>query len=88
MRLGFSIASIFLLSLGSVGPMSAGIVECGDCDGVPDAIDNCLDVPNGPAQPNPQCDTDSDGYGNACDPDVNNDGGVGNPHYLPITNNF
>lgn len=42
-----------------------------DRDGIPDAEDNCLLEPNAP-----QRDTDQDGYGNRCDPDVNNDGQV------------
>jgi hypothetical protein len=46
-------------------------------------------VANGPNEaPNNQCDTDADGYGNACDPDVNNDGAVGTPDYGPVTANF
>lgn len=40
-----------------------------DGDGVADAIDNCLAVLN-PAQ----VDSDGDGFGNACDGDLNNDG--------------
>jgi hypothetical protein len=40
-----------------------------DGDGVLDEIDNCILVPN-PSQ----LDADQDGYGNACDPDLNNDG--------------
>ena len=40
-----------------------------DGDGVPDASDNCIDDPN-----RQQRDTDSDGYGNFCDADINNDG--------------
>lgn len=40
-----------------------------DGDGVPNASDNCLDIPNAN-----QRDTDGDGYGNICDADLNNDG--------------
>jgi hypothetical protein len=40
-----------------------------DGDGVPDSRDNCILVPN----PD-QKDSDNDGYGDACDGDVNNDG--------------
>jgi hypothetical protein len=43
-----------------------------DGDGVADAEDNCTQVQNGAlAGPNDQVDTDSDGYGNACDCDFN-----------------
>ncbi|CAN5351207.1 hypothetical protein BH24PSE2_BH24PSE2_11990 [soil metagenome] len=42
-----------------------------DGDGVNDAEDNCTMVSN-----DSQCDTDTDGYGNHCDADLNNDGGV------------
>jgi uncharacterized protein (TIGR03790 family) len=42
-----------------------------DGDGVPDASDNCIEVPNAD-----QRDTDGDGYGNICDGDVDNDGRV------------
>lgn len=40
-----------------------------DADGIPDADDNCIDHPN-PRQR----DTDGDGLGNRCDPDVDGDG--------------
>ena len=40
-----------------------------DGDGVADYVDNCTKVPN----PD-QLDSDGDGYGNACDADLNNDG--------------
>ena len=42
-----------------------------DHDGIVDALDNCMLVPN----PN-QRDTDNDGYGNRCDADFNNNGFV------------
>jgi hypothetical protein len=40
-----------------------------DGDGISDLLDNCTLVPNAD-----QRDTNGDGYGNACDPDLNNDG--------------
>jgi hypothetical protein len=43
--------------------------EDSDGDGVPDSRDNCIAVPN-----RDQLDSDGDGYGNACDADLNNDG--------------
>lgn len=42
-----------------------------DKDGIPDSQDNCVLVPN-PKQE----DSDGDGFGNACDADLNNDGMV------------
>jgi hypothetical protein len=42
-----------------------------DGDGIIDIGDNCTDVSN-PSQ----LDTNGDGFGNACDPDLNNDGTV------------
>jgi hypothetical protein len=44
-----------------------------DADGVEDAEDNCLLIPNAGAL---ACDSDMDGYGNLCDGDFNNDGVV------------
>ncbi|MDF1554947.1 MAG: right-handed parallel beta-helix repeat-containing protein, partial [Deferrisomatales bacterium] len=56
------------------------VVPDADADGVADGLDNCVMAPNGPLIPdaggNIQRDTDGDGYGNRCDPDFNNDGGV------------
>ena len=56
-------------------PASAGYVDpCGgygadsDCDTVIDALDNCLSKANAGAL---FCDSDNDGYGNACDTDYN-----------------
>ncbi len=47
-----------------------------DGDGVSDYSDNCVEVPNGPygGACASQEDGDMDGFGNACDTDVNNDG--------------
>lgn len=50
---------------------AAPIGEDHDRDGVSDSKDNCRDDPN-----TNQLDTDSDGFGNLCDPDVDNDGDV------------
>lgn len=66
----------------------AGDAQDQDGDGVPDAFDNCLLVPNGPLASTFSCDSqedgDLDGYGNVCDMDVNNDGAAGGDD-LPIT---
>jgi len=68
-----------------LGPINnANVVIDGSCidtdgDGVPDVLDNCPTVANGPAQASipgvgNQTDTDGDGLGDACDPDDDNDG--------------
>jgi Dockerin type I domain len=44
-------------------------VDDSDGDGVVDALDNCITDPNAD-----QLDADGDGYGNACDADLNNSG--------------
>ena len=59
---GFSNLTEFLLS---------GVDS--DADGVIDVDDNCTTVANGAAEDN-QLDTDTDGKGNACDSDDDNDG--------------
>ena len=55
-----------------------------DLDGVPDAQDNCITLPNGPLAQwrfTPRCndqeDGDRDGYGDPCDTDITNDGAFG-----------
>ena len=51
-----------------------------DADGAHDGQDNCSAAPNGPLVTDSgglsQLDTNSDGYGNRCDPDFNNNGVV------------
>ncbi len=76
--LGCAALLAFGLSFGSF----AGSSPDSDSDGVPDAFDNCSSTANGPllATPalcNAQQDYDADGYGQPCDADINNDGGVG-----------
>jgi CSLREA domain-containing protein len=48
-----------------------------DGDGVPDATDNCQLRANAG-----QCDSDSDGYGNQCDGDFNNNGFTNSQDYI------
>ena len=52
-----------------------------DGDGVPDASDNCTLVAN----PD-QFDADGDGYGNACDADLDNSGRVTTADYTILRN--
>lgn len=73
--LGF--AGLLMVGL-SVSSM-AGLPSDIDVDGVIDVNDNCVVVPNGPilatpAACNAQQDGNSEGYGNPCDSDVNNNG--------------
>ena len=49
--------------------LQGGVSPDADGDGVADAIDNCTLVSNAD-----QRDTNGDGYGNACDPDLDNNG--------------
>ncbi len=73
----------FLLTVVTVNVVSCtsdGTILSGqdtDEDSVPDILDNCTLVPNGPNEVIPsQLDVDMDGYGNACDPDFDNNGVV------------
>ena len=69
------------LTVVAVGAFATTVhaIDDADSDGVPDASDNCVNVPNGPLAGlcSAQEDADLDGYGNACDFDVNNDGVAG-----------
>lgn len=65
---------VSLFALGFAINANAGAVVDTDLDLVPDAFDNCLTAPNGPAQGSNQVDSDLDGYGNVCDADYDNDG--------------
>jgi len=67
--LGGAVATGGLLNL--LGALTDPAVDS-DGDGMPDFRDNCAATANAA-----QTDTDMDGYGNACDCDLNNDGHVG-----------
>jgi hypothetical protein len=58
--------------------VSAGPNDDTDSDGVLDGVDNCVTIPNGPLLATLSCDSqedgDFDGYGNACDGDLSQDG--------------
>ncbi len=56
------------LALPVPGPVDAGSAADSDGDGIVDSADNCTLAGNAD-----QRDTDGDRYGNACDPDLNND---------------
>ena len=67
------VASLF--AIGMAMSVNAGSIADGDTDGIPDVLDNCSAVANGPAEaPNNQVDTDGDNFGNRCDGDFNNVG--------------
>jgi hypothetical protein len=74
---------VFLLAAGFPFVALSGPALDVDSDTVLDVNDNCLTDPNGG-----QCDTDQDGYGNACDGDVNNDGTTDVADYTDIDNNI
>ncbi|MBL8225036.1 MAG: hypothetical protein JNM50_06880 [Chromatiales bacterium] len=54
-----------------IATVSVRVISDPDGDGISAEEDNCTAVPNAD-----QRDTDGDGYGNACDADLNNDGRV------------
>ncbi len=77
------------LMIGGVSDTFTVTVEL-DGDGVPDAQDNCVLATNGPLIPDggghSQLDADGDGYGNKCDPDLNNSGRVTVTDYTIMRN--
>jgi len=54
-----------------IATVTVQVIDDGDHDGIADAVDNCLGRANAD-----QRDTDGDGYGNACDADLDNSGTV------------
>ncbi len=68
---------------GVVGASALTVPTDIDNDGLSNANDNCSEVAN----PD-QTDTDQDGFGNACDPDFNNDGAVNFIDYAQLSAGF
>jgi len=64
-----TVAAALLLA----APLGSFAAPDTDGDGVVDALDNCVLVANAPPL---DCDTDQDGYGNACDADFDQGGTV------------
>lgn len=62
---------VLLIGLALSGPALGGPEQDTDDDGVWDVLDNCVLVANAPPA---DCDTDRDGFGNACDGDFDNSG--------------
>lgn len=74
MKVGATIlmtAFLLVLPLAAMAGNNEGCVFDTDSDGVPDCADNCTLIAN--ASPS-DCDTDMDGYGNACDGDFDQGG--------------
>ncbi|MAG29515.1 MAG: hypothetical protein CL908_01320 [Deltaproteobacteria bacterium] len=67
------IVLVSLFAFGLATSAFAGSTTDTDGDLVPDGFDNCDTDDNGPNELANQADTDSDGYGNACDADYDND---------------
>jgi hypothetical protein len=80
MKTGLMASGIALLAtLGLSFAATAGTSVDTDGDGVYDVLDNCSQVMNAP--PSADCDTDNDGYGNACDGDFDQDAFTSSPDF-------
>jgi len=73
------------LAAGLLGLCLGAPAGAADLDG--DAVDDRVDLCPLHADP-AQVDSDGDGYGNACDPDYDNDGAVGNPDFAALLRAF
>lgn len=83
MRKLFVFGCAALLAAGLSTVAFAGSLNELDSDGVPNNLDNCQSINNGPLANVSSCasqfDVDQDGYGNACDPDLSNNNVVDFP---------
>jgi hypothetical protein len=80
-RMGVDRDEDAVLDVDDICPSTADAGQAdGEADGTGDLCDNCTLVANGPATPdaggNIQLDSNGDGFGNRCDPDLDNSGFV------------
>jgi hypothetical protein len=72
MKVGVLATTMFAILIGFPIASSAGLAPDSDGDGIPNVLDKCsADSRNATAPAT--CDTDTDGYGNVCDGDFNQD---------------
>lgn len=73
MKLGATLVAGFM-AFGLAVDATAGVPADFDADLVPTFWDVCESRPDGPNEACNQVDTNADGYGNACDPDYDDNG--------------
>lgn len=75
MKVGVLVTTVFACLIGFPIASFAGLAPDADGDGISDVLDKCtLDSRNATAPAT--CDHDTDGYGNPCDPDYDQNGSV------------
>jgi hypothetical protein len=81
MKAGVLATTVFAVLIGLPIASFAGLAPDFDSDGIPDVLDKCtLDSRNSVAPAT--CDADTDGYGNTCDGDFNQDFSVNATDFL------
>ena len=93
--IGIMTLIVSFTSICATNEAKSGPLFDADADGIPDQYDNCILVPNGTNDNiDPyecqisQYDGDGDGYGNACDADIDNDGVVGGTEWLLVVREY
>jgi hypothetical protein len=72
MKVGVLATTMFALLIGFPIASFAGLAPDADGDGIPDVLDKCSTDSRNATAP-ATCDNDTDGYGNTCDADFNQD---------------
>lgn len=83
MKVGALATMVAILLIGFPIASMAGLATDTDGDGTPDVNDNCSTLAQGGVGQPGFCDTDTDGYGNACDGDFNQDYAVTPSDFSP-----